>query len=390
VKLSRPALLIHAALVLCGCGGGDPAAPSDDGSGGAAEDGSGGAGGRQSGTGGTPQGGRGGGMPDAAGAGGMNASEGGKDAGEGGAGTADGGPSDIGGGSDAAGATGGTAGSGGPKKQWSCPPGPFEAPKAGASKTICAGLTKYNWSEGPTWIASQNAFFFSNFVVMKSGPGNMLKYTPSTDTCELFIEGNGCNGLAVGPDGSILAACQTPRALLRYDPVTKAKTVLLDKVEGKMLDSVNDLVVHSNGTIYFTNTTYELAGRPQGLGTAAVRIDPMGVVSVIAHGMVNGIALSPDERRLYIVFMGVYDLDELGVPGKKTGGFPLSNDGLGIDCAGNVYGADGSIHSPTGAALGNFGHALNMAFGGPDGKTMLVVGRGPGARIVDMNVPGLP
>jgi gluconolactonase len=380
VKLSRAAFVIHAALVLCGCGQTDAPATTATDEGGAGGGGGAASGGRKADAGTGGQGGLF--VVDAASPGGMSAGG----SASGGA-VIDAGPNDVTGGEDAA---GGSAGSGGPKRQWSCPAGPFEAPKAGPSKDICGGLTKYNWSEGPVWIASQNAFFFSNFVVMKAGPGNMLKYTPSTDKCELFIEGNGCNGLAVGPDGSILAACQTPRALLRYDPVTKEKTVLLDKVEGKMLDSVNDIVVHSNGTIYFTNTTYELAGRPQGLGFAAVRIDPMGMVSVIARGMVNGIALSPDEKRLYIVYMGVYDLDELGVPLKKTGGFPLSNDGLAVDCAGNVYAADGSIHSPQGQSLGNFGHALNMAFGGPEGKTMLVVGRGQGARIVEMNVPGLP
>jgi gluconolactonase len=271
-----------------------------------------------------------------------------------------------------------------------CPPGPFEAPKVGARKDICAGFqVKYSWNEGPTWIPDQKAFFFSNFTIMQAGPGDMIKYDPATDKCEVFIAGNGCNGLTPGPAGSILATCQTPRALMKYDLATKMGTVLVDMVEGKKLDSPNDLAVHSNGTVYFSNTTFELGGRPMGLGSALLMLDPAGMVHVISKGGINPLGISPDQKRLYAMG-GFWDLDDNGVPVKKAaGGFTLGGDGIAVDCAGNVYTASGAIVSPQNQTLGKYAGGTNSAFGGEDRKTLLVVG-GRGMHTLQMNLPGLP
>ena len=86
---------------------------------------------------------------------------------------------------------------------------------------------------------------------------------------------------------------------------------------------------------------------------------------------------------------GYWDLDEQGVPQKKSGGFTLGADGIGIDCAGNVYTQNGSIISPQNQQIGRFPGGTNSAFGGEDGKTLLVVG-GRGMHTVQMNLPGLP
>jgi gluconolactonase len=275
------------------------------------------------------------------------------------------------------------------EKTWSCPVGPFEAPMAGPSQEICPGFkVRYSWNEGPTWIASQKAFFFSNFVIRQSGPGDMIKFTPETGQCEFFIEGNGCNGLGVAPNGNIIAACQTPRALMEYDPLTKQGKVLADMAEGKLLDSPNDLIAHANGTIYFSNPTFELGGRPPGLGNALLQLSPAGAVTVIATGALNGIALSPDQKLLYVVGMGVWDLDGQGVLSNRRT-FTLGSDGIAMDCAGNIYDNGGNIRNPQGQNIGKFPAGTNMAFGGPDAKTLLVVG-GVGAHTVQMNVPGLP
>jgi gluconolactonase len=271
-----------------------------------------------------------------------------------------------------------------------CPPGPFETPKAGASKAICPGFqVKYNWNEGPTWVASQKAFFFSNFVIGQAGPGDMIRYDPAADKCEVFIQGNGCNGLVATPDGNILATCQTPRALMKFDLASKKGTVLVDMVEGKKLDSPNDVVLHRNGTIYFSNTTFELGGRPAGgLGSALMRIDPAGMLTVIAKGGINPLGLSPDGKRLYAMG-GYWDLDDQGAPLKKNGGFTLGNDGIAVDCAGNVYTNSGGIISPDNQRVGSYPGGTNQAFGGEDYKTLLVVG-GKNMHTVQMNLPGIP
>jgi gluconolactonase len=271
-----------------------------------------------------------------------------------------------------------------------CPPGPFEAPKPGPAVAICPGFPlRFGWNEGPAWAARQNAFFFSNFTKSSwTPPGDLIKYDVTTGKCEVFLEGNGCNGLVVDHQGYLLAVCQVPRAVLRYDLDTKKSTVVVDMVEGKKLDTPNDIVIHRNGTIYFSNTTWDNAGRDVGLGFALLRIDPLGVVSIIARGSINPLALSPDDKRLYAMG-GYWDLDADGVPLQKHTPFTLGADGVGVDCAGNVYTMNGAIVSPDNKTIGRFAAGTNMAFGGADGKTLLAVG-GRGMHTIQMNLPGLP
>ena len=319
---------------------------------------------------------------------------GGAAVGSGGAGTGAGGTGGGGSQIDAgstdvpSGGSGGMGGGAPPAAGSHCPAGPFEAPRAGASQAICAGFNfKYNWNEGPTWSAAQKAFFFSNFVQRAAGPGDMIKYDPASGRCEVFIEGNGCNGLSVAPDGSVIGACHTPRAIMKYDLATKQGTVLVNMAENKPLDSPNDLVAHSNGTIYFTNPPYELGGRPQGVGPSVWRLDPAGMLHLITRGNANPLGISPDYKRLYVAG-SAWNLDQAGVP-TRAGGFTLGGDGIAVDCGGNVYTNGGAIISPDNQRIGNFPGGTNMAFGGPDGKTLLVV-QGRTARTVQMNIPGMP
>src|SRR5258708_21055699 len=87
-----------------------------------------------------------------------------------------------------------------------------------------------------------------------------------------------------------------------------------------MLDWAKGLGVGRGGTVYFSNPDYELGGRPPGFGTAVFRIDPAGIVSLITKvaGEPNGVGLSPDEKKLYVVGAGVWNLDDTGVPTNKT------------------------------------------------------------------------
>jgi gluconolactonase len=284
-----------------------------------------------------------------------------------------------------------TAADAGPPPSFSarCPAGPFPAPVAAASELACTDFqfgAPYN--EGPTWVAGQGAFFFSAFTQFTGKGGDIIKYAPGGG-CELFLAGVGCNGLAVTPDGNIVAACHQSRSVVKFDLATRKATTIADSYQGKMLDTPNDLVVHSNGTIYFTNPPFELAGRPAGVGIPLFRIDPAGVLSPVAMGRsMNGIGLAPDERRLYVLQGGIWDLDPAGVPSNQRPNF-AGGDGMAVDCAGNVY-ASGRIYSPEGRAIGSYPGGTNLAFGGADGKLLLVVGGGNRVRAVHMNVPGLP
>jgi gluconolactonase len=168
-------------------------------------------------------------------------------------------------------------------------------------------------------------------------------------------------------------------------------TTLSDMFNGQMLDSPNDLVQSDSGNIYFSNPTYELGGRPQGIGPAIFRRDPAGALTQLKQGMPqpNGVALSPQADRLYVVSGGLWDLDAAGVASNNRQ-FPLNADGLGMDCAGNVYLSGGSIRNPDGDEIGQFSGGTNLAFGGPDGKTLLVVGGNTNVKVMQTNVPGLP
>lgn len=289
----------------------------------------------------------------------------------------------------------GNGGAGGAGNKPVCPAGPFEKPAAGNPMTVCQGFQyQHEYNEGPTWVASQNAFFFSNFVQGAANgviTGDIIKYTPG-GSCEFFVKDVGTNGLAVSTDGNLLGATHKTRSISKFDIKTGAPTVLSDMYMGQMLDSPNDLYQTSSGNIYFSNPTYELGGRPVGVGGAIFRRDPQGMLTLIAKsGAPNGVAVSPKEDRLYVVNGGLWDLDAAGVPSNKRD-FPLDGaDGLAIDCAGNVYRSGGSIRDPqSGDEIAKFSGGTNLAFGGADGKTLLVVGGGTNVKVIQMNVPGYP
>jgi gluconolactonase len=354
---------------------------------GGATGGSTGTGGTTTGTGGTATG-TGGATGGTTGTGGAISGTGGA-TGTGGAGGATGGAGGATGGAGGGGGAGGATGSGGANafKPFMCPPGPFGAQMRGTAMAICKGggfTFRYDYVEGPTWISTQNAFFFSNFVHSDSGPnkmaGDIIKATLNGDgsvTCEQWLMDVGCNGLGVSATGKLIGACHGPRAVMEYDPVTKQGRTIANMYNGKMLESPNDLIADTRGNIYFSNPDYELGGRTPGGTVGAYWIDPTGKLTQLsAGGEPNGVALSPDEKTLYIVQSGVYTLDATGVPTKTNMGAP-GGDGLAVDCAGRIT-AD----------------STNSAYGGPDGKTMIVVsGSGInaiGARIFSVTVPGFP
>jgi sugar lactone lactonase YvrE len=299
-------------------------------------------------------------------------------------GTGDGGSS-----AGSAGTSGGSAGASGTGAVApACPSEPFPAPAVLSTADVCEDFElRYTWNEGPTWVASEQAFFFTNFVVRSGSGGDIIKYTPGIG-CETFMTDVGCNGLTASHDGGLLAACQQSRSVVRFDLVTRQVTTIVSDFMGEMLDTPNDLVLHSNGTLYFTNATFELDGRPAGVGPAAFRLDPGGELSMIAEGTCNGIALSPDETRLYVLQLGMWDVDAEGVPSNHQSLF-TSGDGVAVDCAGNVY-ASGGIYSAAGERIGDWGDGTNLAFGGEDGMTVLVVGRGTPLRELRVSVPGPP
>jgi gluconolactonase len=184
-------------------------------------------------------------------------------------------------------------------------------------------------------------------------------------------------------------------------------TVVADKYRGTPLNAPNDLVVKSDGAIYFTDPTF----MPKELGYNGVyRISPdLKTIDLLADNLdfPNGIALSPDERFLYIADgvnlaikafnilpNGLIDKQSLRIAADVRGnGAPGRPDGFKVDSAGNIHtsGSGGLwIVDPTGKPLGRViteEFPINMGFGGEDWKTLFFVTRTTlGA--VKMKIPG--
>ncbi len=204
------------------------------------------------------------------------------------------------------------------------------------------------------------------------------------------------NGLMYGGDGKLLA-CQMDGQVVAIDLATGQETVLAATYQGKRFNACNDLVIDSVGGIYFTDPRFRAPDPwPQGV-EAFYYVSPDGDVTRLGDDLPapNGIALSPDEKTLYVVpsmqsQMVAYDLlrpGQLGperpfctlaqAPGAVDGG----GDGLAVDVRGNLYitSAIGiQVFSASGEPLGTISVAeqpANCAFGGADNRTLYITAR---------------
>lgn len=238
---------------------------------------------------------------------------------------------------------------------------------------INGGLT-----EGPA-AAPDGSIYFSDIPV---GPdhGLIMRYDPKTGKTEVFAENSyKSNGLAFDAQGR-LVACEGAdgggRCVSRWDVTTGKRTVLADKYQGKRFNAPNDLCLNRKGQIYFTDPRY-LGSESRELEHRAVyRIDTDGTVIEITHDCEkpNGIALSPDERTLYLAdhnngtdaidavdpanppqpgAMKIYafPLDEQGLvsgPRRTLLDFGTENgcDGMTVDTKGNIYLTSRSLKRP--------------------------------------------
>jgi gluconolactonase len=281
-----------------------------------------------------------------------------------------------------------------------CPPGPFAAnPLEGAAapEIVCNGLT---FAEGTVWFSNRNQLFFSDFQIDDAAaPGRIMSFTPG-GACEEFITDAGTNGLAIAPDGNLLGARHVDQTLTVFDLETREPSVFVADNGGLAFNSPNDIAVRSDGNVYFTDPNYFLAGRASEQPMRAYRRDPSGALTVIDEtGAPNGITLSPDETRLYLSHLGggnnvlVFDVDAAGATSNPRPFASAGSDGMGIDCAGNLYITQNGVQvfSPDGEPLGtiNAPGAANVAFGGPERRTLFIAATNT-LRAVELAIPGLP
>jgi gluconolactonase len=203
---------------------------------------------------------------------------------------------------------------------------------SGPIETIATGI---QWAEGPVWLPKDELLLFSDppANVMRAwcrkyGLREFLRPSGLANPDPKLIREAGSNGLGLDRRGRLIIADSGDRALVRYDIATKTRTTLADRYQGQRFNSINDVHVARNGAIWFTDPPYGLAGLDasplkEAKQNGVYRWDPDGTVTLIDSSLTfpNGVALSPDEKRLYVSVSDgqaprvmEYDLDKRDMP----------------------------------------------------------------------------
>jgi gluconolactonase len=250
---------------------------------------------------------------------------------------------------------------------------------------LCGG---FRWIEGPVWFGDAGCLLFQDLP---------------RDRTMRWIDGGGvstyrqpsgfANGQARDRQGRLIACSHGERCLFRTE-LNGEVTRLVDRHDGRRLNAPNDVVVKSDGSIWFTDplygiqTDYEGGRRESEQPPALYRFEPWsGRIAVAAGDFAgpNGLAFSPDERRLYVSETGDQTSDaplqhirvfDVGADGRLSGGGifhkidPGYADGLKVDEDGNVWsGAADGVHciDPAGRLMGKVltpARVSNLTFGG--------------------------
>ncbi|RVU24935.1 SMP-30/gluconolactonase/LRE family protein [Sandaracinomonas limnophila] len=266
------------------------------------------------------------------------------------------------------------------------------------------------WSEGPVWVKNGNYLLFSDV------PSNIIHKWTEKEGLSKFLQPSGYTGQGyyseeTGANGNIinlkgnLVSCEHGDRRISEMPLNdpKGKKTLAHIVDGKKLNSPNDVVQRRNGDYFFTDPPYGLPGRGKPEPEKEIeyqgvyRIDTKGNVSLQAKDMSrpNGLAFNLDESVLIVaqsdpraIIWNAYPIDKngnLGTPKIFFDGSELqkqglrgAGDGMKVDSEGNIWatGPGGIlIINSKGKLLGRIetGTATsNVAFGGNDGKTLFI------------------
>jgi gluconolactonase len=245
------------------------------------------------------------------------------------------------------------------------------------------------WAEGPAWNG------VGRFLVWSDIPNNVqLRLLEEDGRVSVFRSPSGySNGNTFDFDGRQLSCEHGGRRVVRYEH-SGAVTLIAERYQGRRLNSPNDVVVHPDGSIWFTDPIYGIRGNYEGFTAesetkpAVYRVEPKaGELRLITDEMTgpNGLCFSPDYKRLYVADTGagreirVYDVDgaaarngrrhaRLTVPGS---GAPAAADGMRVDLDGNIWaGARPGVQviAPDGTTIGMIRlpeNCANVCFGGP-------------------------
>lgn len=266
--------------------------------------------------------------------------------------------------------------------------------------------TGFRFTEGPVWFAEERSLYFSDLL-----EDTIYRLPPSHEVEVFRRPSHASNGLTRDPQGRLVACEHATRRVTRTEP-DGSLTVLAEEFDGGRLNSPNDVVVRSNGAVYFTDPPYGIRPGEQEQPVQGVyRVDPeTGQVALVADDLLgpNGLAFSPDEDRLYVsdteesrCHVRVF---EVRPDGSLAGGEVFHSlrvrargvpDGMKVDREGNLYCAGPGglwIFGPSGEHLGTVAPPewpANCAWGGEDWKSLYLTA-GSSVYRVRGNVSGVP
>ena len=274
--------------------------------------------------------------------------------------------------------------------------------EAGAAERVATGFV---FTEGPLWHPEG----YWLFVDVRREPGAIFRLAPGGEP-EIFREpSNGSNGLTFDLQGRLIMCEGDGRRMSRRE-LDGSITTIADRWEGKRLNRPNDVVCHSDGSIYFTNPGGRIDPSEREIDFSGVhRIAPDGAVTAVVNDIEypNGLTFSPDESILYVantrdrMHIAAYDVQPDGtvtggrvfadMSSAETDGVP---DGMKVDSEGRVYctGPGGCwVYTSAGQLIGIIRLPeipANCAWGGPDNRTMLFTAR-TSVYTLRMTTPGI-
>ncbi|MGJ8533678.1 MAG: SMP-30/gluconolactonase/LRE family protein [Alphaproteobacteria bacterium] len=272
--------------------------------------------------------------------------------------------------------------------------------------------TGFDWVEGPVWFGDANCLLFSDI------PNNrIMRWIPGLGTSIYREPSNYSNGHTRDRQGRLISCEHGTRRVTRT-AADGSVTVIADSFDGKRLNSPNDVVVKSDGTIWFTDphygikTNYEGFKSEQELPCQVYRVDPSkGTINVVLTDFAgpNGLAFSPNEDKLYVADTGaIFDEDaerhirvfDVDADNRLSGGDVFHQisegfaDGFRLDSDGNLWSsaADG-VHciNPSGALIGKVlvpELVSNVCFGGRS-KHQLFITASTSVYMISLNRQGV-